>query len=163
MLKPTKGPFSKCLVCYMEPMQFNLKRKDNSKAWDNSNFSAKYEEGRLRSLADLSSWIPPRVHIVKVNVEFAVDEGDVTHGFRLIIRDDKGDFIAIKSIQGWGVMNSDHGELMAIREGILFAWEMGCTRVYFETDSQVAINKIIDETLDCSHNGSIVLDIFSFG
>ena len=49
--------------------------------------------------------------MVKVNVDFAVDEGNGTHDFGIIIRDDKGDFIAAKSIRGWGVMNSDRGIL----------------------------------------------------
>ena len=80
----------------------------------------------------------------------------------MVICDEWGQFMGAKSIQRNGSINSTRGELMAIREGTLFAKELGCSKICVESDCKESINKLIDELPDFSHNGSIVLDIFSF-
>ena len=45
-----------------------------------------------------------------------MDDGKGIHGLGMVVRDERGQFIGAKSIQGIGNINSARGELMAIRE-----------------------------------------------
>ena len=119
-------------------------------------------EGIRANTEARSSWKPPRQNAVKINIDFAMDDGNRIHGFGIVIRDGRGSFLAAKSSQGQGSLHPEHGKLMAIKEGLLFAMELGYRRICLESDSQVSINKILDKAPNYSHNGSILLDILSF-
>ena len=168
-LYPSKRPFRKRLVCCMVPKEFGVAGKECNKPRTNSKISESeskgllnptYERSKLSNDVVISSWRAPRQNSVKINVDFAMDDGKGIHGFGIIIRDGRGSFIATKSIEGWGSMQSECGELLAIKEGLLFAIELEYSRICIESDSQVSINRILDASPDYSHYGSILLDFF---
>ena len=78
----------------------------NLKAYLNLNF----ERNSLNTDAVIFSWKPLRQNAVKVNVDFAVDDGNGIHGFGISIRDERGSFRATKSIQGWALCNLSMGD-----------------------------------------------------
>ena len=70
--------------------------------------------------------------------------------------------LACKAVLGHGTKNADMRELLAIREGVLMARDIGCITFCMEGDSLGVIDRIIDRRPDYSHNGSILLDVYTF-
>ena len=69
----------------------------------------------------------------------------------------KGEFMARNSKH----VNSHHDTVrmeLVVREGLLFAWELGFQRIIVEVDSKLAFERITGSVEDRSHNGVILRD-----
>ena len=60
------------------------------------------------------SWQPPGRNFLKINIDFAMDDGNGIHDLGMVIHDERGQFIGAKSVQSIGDINSARGELLAI-------------------------------------------------
>ena len=64
-----------------------------------------------------------------INVSAAISEKLNLVGVGIAIRDWNGQFIVGKTQAIQGCTDLDRGEIIAAREGLFFAWEMGFTKV----------------------------------
>lgn len=73
----------------------------------------------------------------------------------------KGTFLQVKQFKELVFSPMKEAGFMAIREGTLLVWEMGCRKVCLEGDSVGVINRINYGNPDLSDNGSILHNIFT--
>ena len=96
------------------------------------------------------AWEPPSVGFWKVNVDGSVLWDSNQAAFGVIIRNDRGE---------WGAACSGasstyrvlHVELLAIKHGLIFAWDCGLRSVICETDCLEAFDWIQLSTIPSQH------------
>ena len=105
----------------------------------------------------LVRWVPPSEGAIKLNVDGSSRGNPGRAGCGGLLRDENGNCIA--GFVGYiGFAGSLLAELMAIRHGLLLAWQYGFRRVECESDCLKAVQIIHSNGRDFSF-GSIVEEI----
>ena len=71
-------------------------------------------------------------------------------------------FIAARAMRIEGCFDPHHVELLAAREGLIFAWDAGFRQIILEGDARNLFNSIESSKEDLSYNGTILRDIVMF-
>ncbi|XP_073024373.1 uncharacterized protein [Primulina eburnea] len=104
-------------------------------------------------------WNPPRLSTLKLNVDAAVDE--VRHHFSIdgVLRDKQGRLLLVFGKQINQPISVVHGELLAIREGIILLHDKGFTDVQVATNSSLAVQAVTTTRDDIGYTGLCATDI----
>ncbi|KAL4372844.1 hypothetical protein AHAS_Ahas05G0022400 [Arachis hypogaea] len=96
-------------------------------------------------------WEPPPNDTLKVNCDASVLKGVQRAAFGCVLRDDRGRWVLGRSgaLPFWSVYCC---ELLAFWQGLMLAWEVGCTSVICETDSLDAYLVLSNITRHRPHN-----------
>ncbi|CAH9084823.1 unnamed protein product [Cuscuta epithymum] len=89
-------------------------------------------------------WQPPGAGVVKINVDAAVHSHGDWRGLGLVARNDKGSFIAGRSVRERGRFSVSTTEALAIREAVLWAAQAGWAEVIIESDALSVVQRIAD-------------------
>lgn len=101
-------------------------------------------------------WMPPKEGFVKVNVDGSYNQATNIMGTCGLIRTTNGEWIAeFSSFEGPG--NACLAELIAVRNGLGFAWKEGYKKVMCETDSLDTVTTIQNESVQPWHVGTLIL------
>jgi ribonuclease HI len=87
-------------------------------------------------------WQPPVGDMVKLNWDAAVDVKNKTIGLGIIIRDDKGSFLAALSKRLQIEVSPVVAETLAALHAVLFCLEMGYPKAWFERDALQVVNEV---------------------
>ncbi|KAM1097419.1 hypothetical protein PS2_014573 [Malus domestica] len=80
-------------------------------------------------------------------------------GFEVVIRGDRGVFMAAKCGMLEDVFSPIQAKAMAIRESMLWAMQMGIKKLVLKTDSLQIVEALQDSSLNMSAVGQIMEDI----
>ncbi|KAH0980616.1 hypothetical protein GBA52_007793 [Prunus armeniaca] len=104
-------------------------------------------------------WCPPPHGKLKLNVDGACSTSVWKRGLGAVVRNVHGDLMGAISVPITGCFSAKITELLAIREGLQFAWEAGYDSLVVETDAKNAINDIVSGTEAFGVAGGIINDI----
>ncbi|KAM3332208.1 hypothetical protein ACQJBY_027798 [Aegilops geniculata] len=90
-------------------------------------------------------WKKPTSGRVKINVDAAFSSENMTGATGAVARDDRGEFIAATSWFISHVTSAESAEVVAIRNGMLLAANVGCNSLILESDSTNAVDIINQE------------------
>ena len=108
------------------------------------------------------NWQPPPENWYKVNVDAAISTDLNITGLGVVVRDSSGMFMAARALKIEGCLDPHRAELLAAREGIIFAWDAGFRQIILEGDARNVYSSIENSEEDLSYNGSIIRDIALF-
>ena len=91
----------------------------------------------LRPLLYHKHWFPPPQDWYKVNVDAAVFKEQGTCGFRVVIRNFKGQIMGALCKQAFFPLGALEAEAKAAEAGILLAWDLGLKNIVVEGDAQL--------------------------
>lgn len=95
----------------------------------------------------LSQWKPPQPRIIKLNVDAFFDQFTNQLGTSIGLRDFAGTCEGIKGYYADGVLSSEAGECMAIREAMLWAKEKHLTKIHIKDEAKLVIQCMTEKTL----------------
>ena len=75
------------------------------------------------SLAHNSYWFPPRSNLCKLNFDAGISMENSSTGWGMVARHSSGNFAETKAKTISGCMDLHGAELLAAKEGLLFAWD----------------------------------------
>uniref|UniRef100_A0A0A9ABQ0 RNase H type-1 domain-containing protein n=1 Tax=Arundo donax TaxID=35708 RepID=A0A0A9ABQ0_ARUDO len=84
-------------------------------------------------------WSPPQGDYLKANADGAYKVGAKHSGWGVIIRDNNGQFVAVKGHRVDDIMDAAMSELKAIMEAINMALELGIGSLVVESDAQLLV------------------------
>nr|POF27312.1 hypothetical protein CFP56_25568 [Quercus suber] len=102
------------------------------------------------------TWQPLPQPIFKLNFDAVVFSGLNRSGFGAIIRNEKGEVMAIKGLE---VFCTEEAELLACRKAIEFAVDVGFSELVIEGDNNSTMTAISTVKIDQSLLGNVVGDI----
>ena len=104
-------------------------------------------------------WRPPIAPCVKANFDGAIFSQDGLAGTNVIIRNEQGLVMAALSQQIPSPTSVEMVEVLAARQALVFAKELGFDRMVLEGDSKTVIKAILGDYMDCSYMGHVLQDI----
>ncbi|KAM0909096.1 hypothetical protein ACQ4PT_015043 [Festuca glaucescens] len=104
-------------------------------------------------------WIPPAQGWAKVNVDGAFSKESDIGGGGVILRDHHGGFISGACNFFSPVSDPERAELLACRQGLKLAQDMGLPKVLLETDFANVVAKLKGTDMDRSIHGPLVEEI----
>ncbi|PON83547.1 Ribonuclease H-like domain containing protein [Trema orientale] len=93
-------------------------------------------------------WIPPDVGYLKLNTDATVEDGFLTVGVGLVIRDSVGLVLGCASVKIHGSFSAYVAELLALLERLRFAHASGLRVKFIESDASNTI-KVIKFWVTC--------------
>ncbi|KAI5324876.1 hypothetical protein L3X38_033949 [Prunus dulcis] len=104
-------------------------------------------------------WCPPPPGKLNLNVDDACSTSFWKHESGAVVRNVHRDLMGAISIPITGCFSAKITELLAIQDGLQFAWEAGYDSLVVETDTKNAINDIVSSTEAFGVAGGILNDI----
>jgi ribonuclease HI len=101
-------------------------------------------------------WEKPREDFVKLNVDAAFSSDSCSGATGAVIRDEKGAFIAASSCGLQFISDATTAEARAVRDGLILAGQVGCTKIEVESDC----SEVIDTMLDNGNSAGMAAAIF---
>ncbi|KAL8111232.1 hypothetical protein AgCh_019083 [Apium graveolens] len=101
-------------------------------------------------------WVKPEPGCRKLNVDAAVKEGQNSFSVGLVLRDDRGQYIAGKTCRFAGSLSVEEAETVAILEGLLWTNELPPGPITIESDSLLSINAIRKGSVNFLEIGHLV-------
>ncbi|KAK7835509.1 hypothetical protein CFP56_023440 [Quercus suber] len=98
-------------------------------------------------------WKPPNAPCVKVNFDGALFSQAELAGIGVIIRNDQGLAMVALSQQIPSPASVEMVEVIAARQALMFAKELGFDKVEVEGDSETVVNAILGDYMDNSYMG----------
>ena len=89
-------------------------------------------------------WKKPQEEKLMVNVDGAFDTGTGSGSTRVIIRDEKGQWIAAAHSFLPHVIDAPMAEANALKEGLMLAQHIGCNRFIIQTDCMLVVETMND-------------------
>ncbi|CAL9013386.1 unnamed protein product, partial [Prunus brigantina] len=141
--------------------------------WRNSTWGNVCEVWRVNSFRELCShirhgcqasipvplhvWRPPTPGNYKINVDGALKVGDSVRGVGVVVRNEKGEFMAACGRRLQGSYGARQTEFMAAIEGLRFAIDMGFTNAILEMDANDCIQSILS-TEECNGVDGLMIE-----
>ena len=104
-------------------------------------------------------WRPPIAPCVKANFDGTIFSQDGLAGIGVIIQNEQGLVMTVLSQQIPSPASVEMVEVLAARQALLFAKELGFDKVVMEGDSKTVIKAILGDYMDCSYMGHVLQDI----
>jgi ribonuclease HI len=104
-------------------------------------------------------WLPPEVGWNKVNADGSYLASSNIGGCGVVLRDHHGEFSAGVCRFLTSVMDPEQAELMACKQAVVLAKDMGVDRIVLESDCMSALAKISGDGIDRSLHGHLVEEI----
>lgn len=128
---------------------------------DAAGFLVEWQMARAVNRPTLNSgvcgkWHKPESGSVKINVDAAQFTELHQCGAGMIIRDEKGGFIAARAIRYAGVFRVDEAEVIGIHEALSWIKELGFNSVELETDAKSVAEAIMEKSCDVTAFGDYV-------
>lgn len=101
-------------------------------------------------------WVKPELGSRKLNVDAAVKEGQNYFSVGLVLRDDRGQYIAGKTRRFAGSVDVAEAETIAILEGLLWVDDFPPGPITIESDSLISVNAIRKGCLNMLELGHLV-------
>lgn len=108
------------------------------------------------AVPNISKWKPPPEDTYKINTDGTYDQKTRKGGWGFVIRDKHGDLLASGAGNIKYAASALHAEAMAVNRGILYASQMGMTRIIIEMDNTVLAYSLKRNEIDRSAVGSLV-------
>ncbi|MFQ6653610.1 hypothetical protein Gotur_024923, partial [Gossypium turneri] len=108
---------------------------------------------------DIDLWKPPQISWVKLNFDAAYKAQSNKSYSGFIIRNEKGEVMGSGISLHSNVLDAGLAEALACYQGLIFAKEMGFTKLEVEGDARVVIEKINQEEIGRADLDSIIADI----
>ncbi|KAB2605929.1 hypothetical protein D8674_005646 [Pyrus ussuriensis x Pyrus communis] len=112
-----------------------------SQAWLQE-FRKWHDSKKVSSRTTTHKWEKPTVGWVKCNFDGAWDDLGQRGGVGVVVRDEKGDFVAATALQFRGISSAILAEIMAARAAVLFARNMGVSQMVVQEDEMMVINAL---------------------
>lgn len=90
-------------------------------------------------------WKMTATGVVKINVDASFYDDTLTGATGAIARDEHGEFIAASTWYLPHISDVDSAEIIAIRNGLLLAANVGCSRVFIESDISFAVEAVVQD------------------
>ena len=103
--------------------------------------------------------MPPPAGHYKLNFDVAMFSNPPFTGYGAVIHNENVDVMALFSVRGSKAVDSSEAELLACRQAIQFAIEMGITDVVIEGDNAMIKGSIAKMDLSGARLGHIFVDI----
>ena len=103
-------------------------------------FLAQKENSGIRR----QGWEKPKEGFVKLNIDAAFSSETFSGGSGAVIRDDRGLFIAASCSGIPNVRDAATAEARALRDGLILASQIGCTRIEVESDCSEVVEIMQD-------------------
>ncbi|XP_075492375.1 uncharacterized protein LOC142530426 [Primulina tabacum] len=104
-------------------------------------------------------WTPPSSCALKLNVDASVNEERQQFSIGGVVRDNQGRLLLAFGKQINQPLSVEHGELLAIREGIILLYEKGFTDVQVISDYLLAVQAVTKYQDDIGYIGLCAADI----
>ncbi|KAL5819206.1 hypothetical protein ACOSQ4_023048 [Xanthoceras sorbifolium] len=104
-------------------------------------------------------WSCPPPGMLKLNTDVAVKPGNDCVGVGAVIRDSSRLVVAAVSKTLLGCFSAETSEMLALREGLLLARNLGLNVQLIEVDACNVVSSVLGSDSCCGENGLIVLDI----
>jgi ribonuclease HI len=104
-------------------------------------------------------WLPPEVGWNKVNADGSYLASSSIGGCGVVLQDRHGEFSVGVCHFLTSVMDPEQAELMACKQAVVLAKDMGVDRIVLESDCMSALAKIIGDGIDRSLHGHLVEEI----
>ena len=108
------------------------------------------------------NWQPALENWYKVNVDATISTNLNITGLGVVVRDSPGMFMAARAMINEGCFDPHRAELLAAREGIIFARDARFRQIILEGDARNVYSSLENSEEDLSYNGSIIRDIALF-
>ncbi|XP_026399116.1 uncharacterized protein LOC113294964 [Papaver somniferum] len=113
-----------------------------------------------KSLQFTSTWEPPFIGQLKINIDVSYDDVDKEFGFGLIIRDYTGTCRGVRGRHCNGGLNAEHSERFGVLEAIKWVKDLNLSNLVFESDCINVVNSLKGATLDVQwENQGFVIEI----
>ncbi|XVF57396.1 hypothetical protein PTKIN_Ptkin06aG0202000 [Pterospermum kingtungense] len=126
------------------------------------NFRCKKDSEQPSSSSSFcQKWHAPEAPFVSCNVDatFGVEARKTGVGF--VLRDHLGKFLLGRSFWYDGLLPVREGDVVGVREALLWVQQLGFRLVCFETDAKYVADAISSTSLDISEYGSLIQDCVS--
>lgn len=87
-------------------------------------------------------WIPPPAGLMKINTDAAVSKNSKLATAAAVARDGEGNFVGASVLVLEGITNAEVAEVMACREGLALAADLGLHKIRLASDCANAIRSI---------------------
>ena len=114
-------------------------------------------DGVVHSVGDV--WKPPPNSVFKLNFDATVFVEAKRTGFGAIIRNDKGEVMAVMSAGGPQVSGTEEAELLACRKAVEFATDDGFSELVIEGDNSNVMKALSSSSIDQSLLGNVMDDV----
>ena len=101
-------------------------------------------------------WRPPSAPCVKANFDSAIFSQDGLAGTDVIIQNEQELVMATLSQQIPSPASVEMVEVLAARQALVFAKELGFDRMILKGDSETVIKAILGDYMDCSYMGHVL-------
>ncbi|KAB2605937.1 S ribonuclease [Pyrus ussuriensis x Pyrus communis] len=130
-----------------------------SQAWLQE-FRKWHDSKKGSSRTTTHKWEKPTVGWVKCNFDGAWDDLGQRGGVGVVVRDEKGDFVAATALQFRGISSAILAEIMAARAAVLFARNMGVSQMVVQEDAMMVINALQNDKVALCNGmfGNVLLD-----
>ncbi|KAL6193715.1 hypothetical protein ACLB2K_034799 [Fragaria x ananassa] len=99
-----------------------------------------------RSVLAIQKWKPPPAGTFKINVDGSFINHNSYGSTGFVVRDFLGGFIAGGGMSFAGILSAEHMELMACKQGVLFAVTNHFVPAMIETDAQVVAQQLLQQS-----------------
>ncbi|XP_073016142.1 uncharacterized protein [Primulina eburnea] len=141
-------------------------RKRNEFSWSTTLISDFRKARNKEKIADIplkgnqdKIWSLPRNCSFKLNVDAAVNVESHKFSIGGVVRDNQGRLMLAFGKQINQPLSVVHGELLAIREGIILLYDKGLSNVQVASDSLLTVQAVTTEQDDLGYIGLCALDI----
>ncbi|KAL5862002.1 hypothetical protein ACOSQ4_003298 [Xanthoceras sorbifolium] len=93
-------------------------------------------------------WLPPLAGSLKLNTDAAVKSGSSVLGSGAVVRDGQGKIVAASAKPLLGFFSTEIGELLALREGLLFAKDLNLVIEWVESDVVNVVARVLSSSLN---------------
>ncbi|XP_075504352.1 uncharacterized protein LOC142541772 [Primulina tabacum] len=137
-----------------------------SKQWNDSYIEEFWALGKASQTSNpepaaelIKVWTPPPSQHLRLDVDAAVNDHLNIYGIAGVIRNQDGNMVLAFGNRIEPPISVVHAEMLAIQEGIKHVYQRGlvCTHVY--SDSQMAVQAIMDPSSDLGYIGSCAEEI----
>ncbi|KAL8477087.1 hypothetical protein ACS0TY_029410 [Phlomoides rotata] len=98
--------------------------------------------GKVVRAGPCLSWHRPSAGSHKVNMDAAFFRDSMQTGIGMVLRDDRGEFIAAKTVVYHSILDVDIGEAMGFMEALSWVKDLGLQNVVIEGDAKIVVDAI---------------------
>ena len=111
---------------------------------------------QIPSQPQQSRWFSPPPAVVKINIDAAIFKGKNAIGIGVIIKDERANVIAAKSLKIEGENEVLRAEILVTREGLHLALDLEVKSILLEGESRAVFEDFENSFWNLSYNGVLL-------